>query len=206
MSKPPTRPAVQDDDIFQDVASQLFELEARKVDVAVQEEFESVRFSESTSGRSLINSLKKAVRVVFYGVLTLSIALYGWGMVMRLAAKSRRISAEEQVRRADQATVMSGTVQNSIPILHNAIRSDPDYPEPYFKLAVIYAEQNQLHFSQAYQTLGQAARERDAENAKILVVVVNAVQSLISRTKQENNQIILPDVDLQAPQGTGGNP
>lgn len=110
---------------------------------------------------------------------------------MRMAAKSKRYHAESLLRKAEQTAVESGSDTTAIPILHSAIYQDPDFPDPYYKLSQFYAPVN-INMSIAYQALGNAAKQRDEENAKIHMIVMKTVKSLLGG-KKTTQDILLPD-------------
>ncbi len=175
--------------MFQDVASQLFELEARKVETAPKEDkTREKQFHTPPSKR--FAGLLSLFRVVVYASLAVIIVLYAWGMVLRLAAVGRRHTAEEMVRRAQTAAAESGQLKDMVRQLEMAIDMDPDYPEPYYKLVDVYLEMGEYEVSFCYQRLGDFAKERDQEKSKVLVLVMDTVKSLVKKeVKQQTGAL-----------------
>lgn len=183
IARAPVQAAPQkEDELFQDVASQLFALEAKKVEhrPVVEEE---THYYHKESRRAIVRNTGP-LRVLIYSLLTVVLVVYAWGMIIRLGSVTHRRNAEDLMRSAEAAAAAEGIPLAAVPKLEAAISVDPAYPLPYFKLSEVYTQSGQNEVAWCYHHMGNAAQQQDEQDKKIHLMIFRRVKNLFKRKEE----------------------
>ena len=193
----------KEDDLFQDVASQLFALEAKKVEPRQVKEEEETHYYHREAKKRLIRNTGP-LRVLIYSLLAVVLVVYAWGMIIRLGSVTHRRNAEELMRSAEAAAAAEGVPLAAVPKLEDAITVDPAYPLPYFKLAEIYTQSGQNEVAWCYHHMGNAAQQQDEQDKKIHLMIFRRIKNLFKR--KEENALVLTGPRACLPQDASAEP